>query len=291
MNCKKPNLFILGAPKCGTTSLAHYLNQHPNAGMCKYKEPCYFASEFKRSHKASNLAEYKSLYTDEVLSKDIVFEATTRYLMSSKAVDRILQFNSDAKFICMVRNPYEMIPSWHDQLLFNGLQNMNIDRALSKAEKLNKSLEKEEYSNSKMIYDYLYVASNGAHSARLLRKIKPEKLKFIIFDEFISNTHKVFKEICDFLGIKMASINFDKKNSRKYNRFPKFKNFVTFISKLVRRLGIKNTGISKKIIEKQIVENKKKREINFSSYAINVLNNDIDLLQNCTKKDLSEWKK
>ena len=39
---RKPNLFILGAPKCGTTSIAYYLNQHPEIFVSPYKEPHYF---------------------------------------------------------------------------------------------------------------------------------------------------------------------------------------------------------------------------------------------------------
>src|SRR4051812_38262537 len=42
-----PNLFLVGAPKAGTTSLYHYLDQHPEIFMSPIKEPCYFASELR----------------------------------------------------------------------------------------------------------------------------------------------------------------------------------------------------------------------------------------------------
>jgi len=41
----KPNFFIIGAPKCGTTSLATYLGMHPNVFMCSPKEPHYFSTD------------------------------------------------------------------------------------------------------------------------------------------------------------------------------------------------------------------------------------------------------
>jgi len=40
----KPNFFIVGAPRCGTTALSEYLRGHPNVFMCHPKEPFYFAT-------------------------------------------------------------------------------------------------------------------------------------------------------------------------------------------------------------------------------------------------------
>src|SRR4249919_676933 len=42
-----PNFFLAGAPKAGTTSLYHYLDQHPEIYMSPIKEPCYFSDEIR----------------------------------------------------------------------------------------------------------------------------------------------------------------------------------------------------------------------------------------------------
>src|SRR5690349_7816414 len=42
-----PNFFIVGAPKAGTTSLYHYLDQHPQIYMSAIKEPNFFSSEIR----------------------------------------------------------------------------------------------------------------------------------------------------------------------------------------------------------------------------------------------------
>ena len=42
-----PNFFIVGTGKAGTTSLYHYLQQHPQIYMSPIKEPCYFAAEIR----------------------------------------------------------------------------------------------------------------------------------------------------------------------------------------------------------------------------------------------------
>ena len=46
INTEMPNLFIIGAAKCGTTSLHHYLDQHPEVSMSEVKEPRYFCRHF-----------------------------------------------------------------------------------------------------------------------------------------------------------------------------------------------------------------------------------------------------
>lgn len=292
MKFQKPNLFIIGAPKCGTTSLANYLNQHSNVGMCKKKEPFYFADEFKELHKVSNIKEYLELYDSDILNKDIVFEGSTHYLMSFKAVDNILKFNPNARFICMVRNPFDLIPSWHDELVYQGHQNLDFDEALKKAEKMNKNIDKQRgYADRNMMYDYLYVASNGKHIERLSTKIETEQIKFIIFDEFVSNTEKVFDSVCAFLNVEKENIDFKKVNARKYHKYPRILHYWRKFGKIIRKAGIRNTGLGTKIIGLQLEHKKKVRKINYSEYIIEQLNNDIQLLQKQLKVDLRMWLK
>ena len=116
----KPNLFIIGAPKCGTTAKAHYLSEHPDVFMCPEKEPHYFNTDlnYKRG-KSDDLEEYLNLFSGATEEK-IVGEASVWYLYSKEAVRNILEFNPNAKFIIMVRNPIKMAPSLHQQLFYNG---------------------------------------------------------------------------------------------------------------------------------------------------------------------------
>jgi len=86
---KKPNFFILGAPKCGTTSLAMWLSEHPNIFMCPIKEPHYFNTDGLQRIKT--LEQYESLFTDAKPEHVAVGEASTHYLYSKEAVPRILE--------------------------------------------------------------------------------------------------------------------------------------------------------------------------------------------------------
>ena len=115
---KKPNLFIVGAPKCGTTSLYGWLSQHPNVYMSPIKEPGFFSPD--SLHRPGTLARYEALFAKAGAEHEIVGEASTNYLYSREAVPRVLEYNPKAKFIVCVRNPVEMAPSLFAQRVWEG---------------------------------------------------------------------------------------------------------------------------------------------------------------------------
>lgn len=110
-----PNLFIIGAMKSGTTSLHEYLNEHPDIFMSDVKEPGYF----------SDCVDYypkdKEWYTDlfkDVKNQKIIGESSTHYTklpICDGVIEKIWQYNPDARFIYIMRNPIERVIShyWH----------------------------------------------------------------------------------------------------------------------------------------------------------------------------------
>lgn len=118
---KKPNTFIIGAPKCGTTSLAAWLDQHPDVFMSKPKEPHFFNTDSSHHH-CVDLADYESLFQGSSSHK-VVGEASVWYLVSDVAVRNILEYSPDAKFIVCLRNPVDACISLHDQKMFSGGEN------------------------------------------------------------------------------------------------------------------------------------------------------------------------
>src|SRR5690625_5018834 len=118
MNKRKVNLFILGAPKCGTTSLYTYLNSHPEIFMSPIKEPHYFNTD-SGERGITDKIEYEKLFCQSIEQQKYRGEASTWYLYSNIAVTSILKYNPNARFIVMIRNPCEMAPSLHKQLQLN----------------------------------------------------------------------------------------------------------------------------------------------------------------------------
>jgi hypothetical protein len=77
---RRPDFFIVGAPKCGTTALCSYLREHPDIFMPLWKEPHYFGTDLRRSQPV-DLETYLS-YFAEAGEQLRVGEASTSYLYS-----------------------------------------------------------------------------------------------------------------------------------------------------------------------------------------------------------------
>jgi hypothetical protein len=118
----KPNFFIVGAAKAGTSTLAEYISKHPDVFMSRFKEPAYFLGPPPANHVSrrfrgpihsdkyrTSLAEYLRLF-DEVRHETIVGEASVNYSQLPHfpgVAERIHQFNPDSRFVYLLRDPIE----------------------------------------------------------------------------------------------------------------------------------------------------------------------------------------
>jgi hypothetical protein len=146
-----PNFFIVGAPKTGTTSLYHYLRQHPQIYMSPVKEPCYFSSEVRLenfSGEFESSARKRSLRLREFLEGPMtgadpggivanpedylrlfqrvdreaaIGEASVCYLRSPTAAANIRSRIPEAKIVVILRDPAERVFSQYLQYAANGL--------------------------------------------------------------------------------------------------------------------------------------------------------------------------
>src|SRR5262245_55217092 len=124
-----PNLFIVGAPKCGTTSLASYLAEHPSIFMCEPKEPSYFSRELIESRTEAERWEtpwrydesaYLKLFDAAKPTQVVLGEASTTYLYSHRAPAAIRALAPEARIVVMLRDPVELVQALHAQKVLEG---------------------------------------------------------------------------------------------------------------------------------------------------------------------------
>ncbi|MDN5865524.1 MAG: sulfotransferase, partial [Gammaproteobacteria bacterium] len=113
-----PKFFIVGAPRCGTTAMSHYLSRHPQICFARPKEPHFFTSPLIVSGKASLRRDYIGRFFSHCgHAKPILGEGSVSYLYSKEALEGIVQVNPQARFIVMLRSPVAMIQSYHARML------------------------------------------------------------------------------------------------------------------------------------------------------------------------------
>lgn len=112
-DCPRPNFFLVGAMKSGTTTLYEALRSHPDIFMSTPKEPCYFVDrtpiekDYQRQMIPQKAENYLALFRHANPAK-VVGEASTHYtkLPTLKgAAERIARFNPNAKILYLVREP------------------------------------------------------------------------------------------------------------------------------------------------------------------------------------------
>src|SRR5262245_29668254 len=113
---RKPDFFIVGAPKCGTTAIFEYLAPHPEVFLAP-KEPHFFGSDI-RSIRQVNEAEYLKLF-GSAENELRLGDASVFYFYSNVAPQEIREFSPDARIIISLRNPVDMVYSLHSQLVFS----------------------------------------------------------------------------------------------------------------------------------------------------------------------------
>lgn len=115
----KVGTFLIGAPKCGTTSLAESLRKGDVVAFSNRKEIFYF--DYSYSSKTQEW--YHSQFDWSSLLPQI--DATPTYMYSNEAIDRILDYNPQSKFIMVIRNPFDRIRS-HFFDLCNWVPNFSL---------------------------------------------------------------------------------------------------------------------------------------------------------------------
>lgn len=129
MNYKVPNLFLIGAPKSGTTALAKGLGQHPRIFIPQKKEPRYFDArtfyDYKEDYPITSLDQYLSFYptpkSDNFLYR---MDASVFNMYDVNSISEILSLSPKSKFIVILRDPLTASKSMHKQRLKSPKGNM-----------------------------------------------------------------------------------------------------------------------------------------------------------------------
>ena len=281
-----PDFFIIGAPKCGTTSLAIWLGEHPEVFMCKPKEPYYYCPDVVAHRFVENRAEYERLLRFAG-SEQCVGEASTAYLRSRVAVPRILSDRPDARFVVCLRNPVDMAPSVHAQLLSGGRIR---DRDFKIAWK--KQITWFTPSGPECIRD---VCSLGTQVERLLSTVPRNQVLFVLQEDLKSMARMVYKGILDFIDVgDDGRTDFTAINTRLYTRSIGVARATSFAREVKSRVGVsKRLGIGpliSKINSRPANMERSALSPDLRRSLLDAFRCDIELLESLIGRDLSHWR-
>jgi hypothetical protein len=197
---KRPDVFIVGAFKAGTTALYEYLRAHPQVFMSVPKEPMYFGSDLTPRYRRMTEAEYLQLFAG-ARAEQHAGEASPWYLYSTSSAREILEFNPDAKPIVMLRNPVDVMYAQHSQLVFNQREDLTDFAAALAAEddrRAGRRIPADAIRPEALFY---------RHSVRFAEQLRRyldvfgrDGVHVIVFDDFVADTPAAYRSTLEFIG-------------------------------------------------------------------------------------------
>jgi hypothetical protein len=200
-----PNFLIIGAGRAGTTSLHHYLRQHPEVFMPERKEPSYFAwangvlpsgipgADWLRQTVVTTRPAYEALFAGATGARAIG-ETSPAYLASAEAPARIRAMIPDARLVAILRDPVERA---HAQWL--GLRRDGVDPAPTFEEAL-----RQEDRRISAGWPYAGLTRNSFYHRLLSRYVEqfpPEQIRVCLFDELVADPLALMRDLFTFLGV------------------------------------------------------------------------------------------
>jgi len=246
---KKPNFFIIGAPKCGTTSLAAWLKEHQQIYMSTPKEPHHFNTD-QRYIMVKESSDYDRLFEKANNQHLAVGEASVFYLYSQEAVPNIENYAADIKYIVCLRNPIEMAYSLHEQLIISGYEDeQNFEAAWFLQDDRMHGKSIPSLCKDSIFLQYGAVCSLGVQLERLYTHVPQERVFPLLLDDLRDDPRAAYLRVLKFLNVEDdGRTDYFVKNPAKALRSPWVMKMVRRLGNVKRSLGIRHTfGILNKI--------------------------------------------
>lgn len=230
--CFKPNLFILGAARCGTTFLYDCLQKMPEVCLSIPKEPPFFDYEYDRG-----LNFYRKRYFSHYKGENNIGEAHLVNLILPFVAEDIYKTNSAARLIIIVRDPAERAHSRWWWFYSRGLTDLNFPKAIRKnyediiagikcesREEYLKRYNPASHNPLSMFYmdinTYIQTGYYYEHIQRYRNYFPDTQIKVFLFKDLVNKPAELISQLRKFLGLSEPytyKLDAIKKNpSKKY---------------------------------------------------------------------------
>ena len=198
-----PDFVIIGAARCGTTSLHAYLREHPQVFMSSEKETDYFSlgdlpsdevPALAAPWRAKTRAEYEAFFRDAG-DAHAVGEASPTYLFYPRSAERLRQAIPDAKLICVLRDPVERAYSHFALARKMGFETeTDFEAAVAR--------EDERWRTDRSMR-FTYTRASFYHDglAEFLARFPRERILVLRFEDLSADTAGAMRRIHAFVGV------------------------------------------------------------------------------------------
>jgi hypothetical protein len=291
--------FIVGAPKCGTTALAQWLGAHPQVCMSRPKEPQFFAEDiFGHQRNVTDLDRYLRCFESSGQPKHLG-EASTCYLASPSAAERIKAFSPQAKIIVMLRDPVEVMYSLHSERVFSNMEQIR-DFALALDAESDRIWTAGRFRGERVMRpSYRRMVRFSEQLRRYFGVFSRDEVHVVVYDDLLRSAAKVYAGALDFLGLDDDGRNdFAAMNANKYARSLPLQGFIDDPASRLRHVGrlllpkMARSYIARAVSRLNTVE-EPRPAMNFDlrERLVREFEPEVAELSSILERDLSTWSK
>jgi len=223
-----PNFLVVGAMKCGTSSMARHLGSHPSVFMAAEKEVNFFDVNFDRG------VDWYRRHFDGVQDEIAVGESTP-YLYHPDTARRMASVLPDARLILLLRNPVDRAYSHYWHMRARGRETLEFADALdAEPERLT------EGETSRLFFSYADRGHYIRDIRRLLEHYPRSALKVTLLEEMNDEAEATFRDVCRFLEVRDHHLPEDLGK--------RFNSYVQFRSTRVRELAQRLPGLAGRVV-------------------------------------------
>lgn len=199
-----PDFFIIGAPKCGTTTIYDWLGQHPEV-HAPHKEPCFFSQDIFPTASLpthiSSLTEYVEIFKFVMPTQRLRGEATPKYLYSDMALEQIKRLCPNARIIVCLRDPVDLVISLHSQKFREGEEpEQDFVKAWRRTVDATGQV-KSQAPTFRGQTNYLFWGLFGWRLQKLYDVFSDEQIFITTINEIQENPNLIYANLVKFLGI------------------------------------------------------------------------------------------
>lgn len=282
--------------------MASYLAEHPAIFWSDPKELWYFCRpDFPDNGKLKKLEHYLQHFSASNANHRYLAEGSTSYLYAPGAVARVLEFNPEAHFIVMLRNPIEAVVSLHRQMLLNMQESESDFERAWRLQDARRNGHRVPFKCSN--YKYLMYRDWclwGEQLERLFRVVERTKVCVILFDDFKQNAQAEYEKVLSFLELEAYGrteflVENRSRSFRHQYLINGIDNFLVAISALREKLKLRPPGIglSRALRKLQMSQLQPAKSTTLSKDIQTQLREafaaDVALLSRLLQRDLSYW--
>jgi hypothetical protein len=200
--------FIVGAPRCGTTTMSKMLRSHPEIAVPFVKEPHFFSQNDLRGLTDAELREHVEqdylgrFFGPKDPAERVAADGSVSYLYLPEQLEPVLRLWPESRFIIGVRDPLTLLPSLHKRLIFVGdetLRSFEEAWAATPDRAAGRRIPRSCIEPRFLRYDE--AGRFGTYVERLFAAVGRERCLVVVFDDLIADPEGEYRRIMRFIGL------------------------------------------------------------------------------------------